>query len=86
MPFQPSYNRYGAQRPMANPRLLTQNQVILSTKTEEILQRSQLKMVNRPVPAANPVGSSGGAAPTTTTSNASEIPLSSNLKDIKEQQ
>lgn len=81
MPFQPSYNRYGAQRPMANPRLLTQNQVILSTKTEEILQRSQLKMVSRPA-AANPVGTS--SAPSTT-SNASEIPLSSNIKDIKEQ-
>jgi hypothetical protein len=80
MPFQPSYNRYGAQRPMANPRFVTQNQVILSTKTEEILQRSQLKMVARPM--TNPVVAS---TVTNTASNASEIPLSSNIKEIKEQ-
>ena len=81
MPFQPSYNRYGAQRPMAgplaNPRFVTQNQVILSTKTEEILQRSQLKMVSNPVPSS--LGSNSGTNPP---NSGGEIPLSSNIKEI----
>lgn len=47
--------------------------MILSTKTEEILQRSQLKSIPRPM------------APIPATNNtASEIPLSANLKEIKE--
>lgn len=79
MPFQPSYNRYGAQRPMANPRFVTQNQVILSTKTEEILQRSQLKMVNRPMVNAPAPSSAPQQA-----SSGGEIPLSSSTKEIQE--
>ena len=79
MPFQPSYNRFGVgpQGPL-NPRFAPQNQVILSTKTEEILQRSQLKMMPRPMVP-------GMDKPTASTLKfAGEIPQSANKKDIKE--
>lgn len=79
MPFQPSYNRFGTgQRPLPNPRF-AQNQMVLSTKTEEILQRSQMKMMPRTMMSPSPM-----TAAAQQNNAASEIPLSANLKEIKE--